>query len=141
MLDGTRRNLEQFDDGRLLMEQIAAEFEEELEEQFSVTVDFDRCAAFSARLDVQEMRRIFDNLASNIRKYADPNYPVTLAIEYENGALAIRQTNFVLSREAHGESYGIGLNSIRRIAQGYGGSVNVEENEGQFYICIRLCDI
>ena len=136
LLDGTRRNLEQFDDGRLLMEQIAAEFEEELEDAFSVHIDFERCPAFSARLDVQELRRIFDNLASNIRKYADPSKPVTIGVEYEKGALLIRQTNSILSQKEPAESYGIGLNSIRRIAQGYGGSVRVEETGGQFGICV-----
>ena len=141
LLDGTRRNPEQFDNGKLLMEQIAAEFEEELEELFSVTIRFDRCPAFSARLDVQELRRIFDNLASNVRKYADPTKPVTLGVEFDNATLLIRQTNTILARTEPAESYGIGLNSIRRIAQMYGGSVSVEENKGQFCIQIVLRDL
>jgi len=136
LLDGTRRNLEQFEDGKLLMEQTCAEFEEALEGQFSVDLDISRCPTFSARLDVQELRRIFDNLASNVGKYADPAKPVTLAVALEDNALVIRQTNAVLPRKAQPESYGIGLNSIRRIAQGYGGSVTVEETEGQFCISI-----
>ena len=136
LLDGTRRNLELFDDGKLLMEQICAEFEEQLEDQFSIFIGLDRCPAFSARLDVQELRRIFDNLVSNIRKYADPAQPVNLVIEYENGMLLIRQTNAILPQTSQAESYGIGLNSIRRIAQGYGGSVTLEETPGQFSISI-----
>lgn len=136
LLDGTRRNLESFDDGKLLMEQIVSEFEEELEDQFSILTDFGRCLTFSARLDVQELRRVFDNLASNIRKYADPARPVTLAAEYENGTLVIRQANAILPRTGQAESYGIGLSSIRRIAQGYGGSVTVEETGKQFRISI-----
>ena len=136
LLDGTRRNLEQFDDGKLLMEQIVAEFEEELEEQFSVTSDFERCPVFSARLDVQELRPIFNNLASNIRKYADPEKNVTIAVSFENGTLLIHQTNTILPRKEQAESYGIGLNSIRRIAQMYGGSVTVEESKEQFRISI-----
>ena len=136
LLDGTRRNPETFDDGKLLMEQIVAEFEEELEDRFSIHIDFDRCPAFSARLDVQELRRVFDNLASNIRKYADPAQPVTLAVEYETGVLMISQANTILPQTEQAESYGIGLNSIRRIAQSYGGSVAVEEDKHQFRISI-----
>ena len=136
LLDGTRRNPELFDDGKLLMEQMIAEFEEELEDQFSIRIDFDRCPAFSVRLDVQELRRVFDNLASNIRKYADPAQPVTLGVEYENGTLVIRQANAILPRAEQAESYGIGLNSIRRIAHGYGGSVTVKEAESQFNISV-----
>ena len=141
LLDGTQRNLEQFDDGRFLMEQIVAELEEELEEQFSITADFNRCPTFSARLDVQELRRIFDNLASNVRKYADPGKPVTIAIECENGTLQIRQANTISPRKEQTESYGIGLNSIRRIAGYYGGSVYVKKNEEQFCIQILLRDL
>ena len=141
LLDGTKRNLELFADGKLLMEQIAAEFEEELEDPFPVITDLGHCSAFSARLDVQELRRIFDNLASNIRKYADPEKPVTLTIKVENGALQIRQTNHVLPQKGQAESYGIGLSSIRRIAQCYGGSVTAEEHNEEFCIQIILSDL
>ena len=141
LLDGSKRNLEHFDDGKLLMEQIVEEFQEELEEEFAVSVDFSECPAFSGTFDVQELRRIFDNLSSNVRKYADPAKPVTLSVELENGTLLIRQTNAVLPEKPQSESYQIGLNSIRRIAQHYGGSVAVEENSMAFSITIILSQI
>ena len=140
LLDGSKRNLEYFHDGKLLMEQIAAEFQEELEE-FALTVDFSNCPPFSGTFDVQELRRIFDNLSSNVRKYADPAKPVTLSVGLENGALLIRQTNAVLPEKPQSESYQIGLNSIRRIAQHYGGSVAVEERVAAFSITIILSQI
>ena len=123
------------------MEQIVEEFQEELEEQFTVSVDFEHCPNFSCRVDVQELRRIFDNLSSNVRKYADPTKPVTLSVGLENGGLLIRQTNAVLPEKPQSESYQIGLNSIRRIAQHYGGSVAVEENSMAFSITIILSQI
>ena len=141
LLDGSKRNLEYFDDGKLLMEQIAAEFQEELEEDFAVTVDFSGCPAFSGTFDVQELRRIFDNLSSNVRKYADPAKPVTLSVELENGVLSIQQSNAVLPEKPRSESYKIGLSSIRRIAQHYGGSVAVEERVAVFSITIILAQI
>lgn len=140
LLDGSKRNLEYFDDGKLLMEQIVEEFQEELEE-FALTVDFSNCPPFSGTFDVQELRRIFDNLSSNVRKYADPTKPVTLSVGLENGALLIRQTNAVLIEKPQSESYQIGLNSIRRIAQHYGGSVTVEEKVAAFSITIILAHI
>ena len=141
LLDGSKRNLEYFDDGKLLMEQIVEEFQEELEEEFAVSVDFSECPAFSGTFDVQELRRIFDNLSSNVRKYADPAQPVTLSVGLENGGLLIHQTNAVLPEKPQSESYQIGLNSIRRIAQHYGGSVAVEENGAAFSITIILSQI
>ena len=141
LLDGSRRNLEYFDDGKLLMEQIAEEFQEELEAEFTVTVEFDHCLAFSGTFDVQELRRIFDNLSSNVRKYADPVKPVTLSVSLENGALLIHQTNAVLPEKPRSESYQIGLSSIRRIAQHYGGHVAVEESPTAFSITVMLSQI
>ena len=141
LLDGSKRNPEHFDNGKLLMEQIVEEFQEELEEEFVVTVDFSNCPAFSGTFDVQELRRIFDNLSSNVRKYADPEKPVTLSVGLENGALLIHQTNAVLNEKPQSESYQIGLNSIRRIAQHYGGSVAVEERVAAFSITIILAQI
>ena len=141
LLDGSRRKLEQFDDGRLLVEQIVEEFCEELEDTCSLAVDLSDCHAFSAQFDVQELRRIFDNLASNIRKYADPTKPVALSVRVEDDTLLISQTNAVLPRKLETESYQIGLNSIRRIAQLYGGSVTVEQKTGQFSIFIRLANL
>ena len=141
LLDGSKRNLEYFDDGKLLMEQIAEEFQEELEEEFAVTVDFSECPAFSGTFDVQELRRIFDNLSSNVRKYADPAKSVNLSLRFENGVLLIRQTNAVLPEKSRSESYQIGLNSIRRIAQHYGGGVAVEERVAAFSITIILAQI
>ena len=123
------------------MEQIVEEFQEELEEGFSVTADFSACPAFSGTFDVQELRRIFDNLSSNVRKYADPAKPVTLSIGLKNGALLIHQTNAVLPEKPQSESYQIGLNSIRRIAQHYGGSVAVDENGETFSITVMLSQI
>ena len=98
-------------------------------------------SAFSGTFDVQELRRIFDNLSSNVRKYADPSKPVTLSVGLENGALLIHQSNAVLPEKPRSESYQIGLNSIRRIAQHYGGSVAVEERVAAFSITIILAQI
>ena len=140
LLDGSKRNLEFFEDARLLIRQLVGEFEEILEDDFKVETDIN-CPAFSGTFDVQELRRIFDNLSSNVRKYADPAKPVTLSVGLENGALLIHQANAVLPEKPQSESYQIGLNSIRRIAQHYGGSVAVEENGAAFSITIILSQI
>ena len=65
------------------MEQLAAEWEEVLEETFSCRIDLTGLPDFSGMADVSSFRRIFDNLASNGKKYADPEYPVELWIAGE----------------------------------------------------------
>ena len=136
LLDGTKRNLELFEDGRLLLEQVAAEFEEALEDCFAVTVDFSNCSAFSFYADVQELRRIFDNLSSNVRKYADPNKPVRLTVRYDEGTLIISQSNGILRPKTKSEGYQLGLSSVRRIAQLYGGSLTAEEDSENFRLSV-----
>lgn len=138
LLDGSKRNPETFEDARLLMEQLAAEFEESLEDHFTVAVDCSACPAFSAVFDVQELRRIFDNLSSNVLKYADPSQTVTLSIALEGDCLRITQRNTIRSPKPQSESFEIGLNSIRRIVQLYGGQTCVLEESGQFSIALSI---
>lgn len=141
LLDSDSRNLEPIEDGRLLMEQLAGEWEEILEEMFSCAVEMKDCPQFSGTFDIQELRRIFDNLASNVEKYADREQPVELRIDAVDNRLRILQRNGIRREQADAESNGIGLESIRRIAALYGGAVAVSMTEGVFSIAITLSEI
>ena len=134
LLDGNKRNPEHFENARLLLQQLCAAFEEELEDSFSVQTELIDCPAFAASFDVRELQRIFDNLVSNIRKYADPGQPVTLSVCLQEGKLRIRQSNTVGVYPENNESYRLGLHSIRRIAQFYGGQAETETENGIFSI-------
>ncbi len=138
LLDGGRREPEQFEDARLLFEQLADEFESELEDDFNPMTDFAFVTAFSGSFDVGELRRIFDNLISNIRKYAEPTEVVELAISKTEGNIVIRQSNRTKTDMQPSESYKMGLHSIRRIAQNYGGTAEVHDTDGKFEIIITL---
>lgn len=137
LLDGSKRNPEYFEDARLLIEQLTAEFEEMLEDDFSIEASLD-CPAFPGTFDVQELRRIFDNLVSNVQKYADPDRPVKISISLEGVQLLIRQENAVRERIAPADGYQIGLRSIQRIAQNYAGQVDVQKDDAAFAITITL---
>ena len=140
LLDGDKRSLERFDDARLLMAQLAAEFGEILEDRFDIRVDLSGCPAFSGVFDLGELRRIFDNLASNVEKYADPAQPVTLSVGVDADGLRIRQSNAVQINADRRDSYKLGVHSIRRVAQNYGGRVEVAEDAGIFRVEIVLSD-
>ena len=141
LLDGGRRELEQFEDARLLFEQLADEFESELEDAFQLKIELSALTAFGGIFDVGEIRRIFDNLISNIRKYAEPTSPVELAVYKTESGIVIRQNNEIKEDKQSSESYKMGIHSIRRIAQNYGGMVGVSENDGKFEIIITLSNI
>ena len=137
LLDGSKRNPEYFEDARLLIEQLTAEFEEMLEDGFSIEASLDY-PTFPGTFDVQELRRIFDNLVSNVQKYADPDRPVKISISLEGVQLLIRQENAVRERIAPADGYQIGLRSIQRIAQNYAGQVDVQKDDAAFAITITL---
>ncbi|MGN0136666.1 histidine kinase dimerization/phospho-acceptor domain-containing protein [Anaerotignum sp.] len=141
LLDSGSRQLECIEDGRLLMEQLAGEWEETLEEMFSCSVETKDCPQFSGMFDIQELRRIFDNLASNVEKYADREQPVELRIDSMGHRLRILQKNGIEKQRTAAESNQIGLESIRQIAAFYGGAVSVSMAEEVFWIQITLSEI
>lgn len=140
LLDGGKREVEQFEDARLLFEQLTAEFEEALEDKFKLSVTIP-AMPFSCSFDVGELRRIFDNLISNIRKYAEPAEEVQLFVSKDDSGIVINQCNAIKKDRKVSESYKMGLHSIRRIAQNYGGTIEISESEDKFEIIIRLSNI
>jgi len=140
LLGGGRRDLQFFEDGRLLMEQLAAEFEEMLEDDFDIRQDIERCGKFKGNFDINEMRRIFDNLISNVKKYAEPSGKVELIIEADKSGLIIIQRNKIRHMTGEVESNKIGLAGIKRIAQNYGGNIAVTSEGDDFEIIITLSE-
>ena len=141
LLEGGRRVVEPFGDGRLLLEPLVAAFEEGLEDEFHLSTDLGALPPFKGAFDVGELRRVFDNLSSNIRKYADPHRPVALAVSMgEDGALRICQQNHRRADADAADSHGLGLISIRRIAHNYGGRVELREEEALYSVTVILSE-
>lgn len=132
-LEGNRRNLQKIENGRMLMEQLVEEWIEVLEEDFQCEINLEMCDEFSGEFDIEELRRVFDNLASNIRKYADVSKPVELTIFTEENILKIQQTNRKKAATEGVESYGIGFDSMRQIAKNYHGSLEIDETSSEFF--------
>lgn len=141
LLDGGARQLEVIENGIFFMQQLVDEWEAELESEFECQIDLSACPFFSGEFDIQEMRRIFDNLASNIKKYADETAPIVLRIKEKNGRVCISQSNVCKKSATPIESTKIGIDSIRRIVAHYGGEVEVLRTEMDFSIEITLCEI
>lgn len=141
LLENCKHNPERIEDGKLLMEQLAWEWEEQLEDRFDVRVDVAGCPAFSGEIDVREFQRVFDNLYSNVLKYAEESMAVELIIGKTEGRLSIAQKNKKQKDISHVESHQIGLLSIKAIAGNYGGNVEVKEDEDSYEIRILLLKI
>lgn len=141
LLDGGNRTLEKIDNGRLLIEQLVDEWVCELEDEYDCQVKLEQCPNFSGEFDIQELRRIFDNLASNIRKYADERFPIHFSVEERDERVCLRQSNVIKELKQPVESTKIGITSIQKIAASYGGEVKVRQTEQEFSISIILCKI
>lgn len=137
LLDGGRM-LEKIEDGRFLMEQLVSEWEMMLEDKFRCEIDFSKCPSFSGEFDIQELRRVFDNLASNVKKYADPEKEVLLKIFKTDHNLVIEQQNSIRAESGLVESNGIGIESIRQIIEKYHGTINVEQSSEFFRITLQI---
>lgn len=132
------RVLEKIENGRFLMEQLASEWEMMLEDEFTCNIDMSECTEFAGEFDIQELRRVFDNLASNVKKYADTAYPVELAISKKADFLVIDQINHLRENTAEVESNGIGLENIQKIVEHYKGTMNVEQSSEFFRITLQI---
>lgn len=141
LLDGGKREIEYFEDARLLMEQLVCDFEQALEDDFILETDLSECPSFCAHFDVRALQRIFDNLISNIRKYADPTQKTELSVSFSEGTLTVVQRNAVKKQTERTDSYRMGLYSIRSIAQNYGGNTEIRSQDGIFEIRITLSDL
>lgn len=129
-------NAEQLD-LRILLEQLLGEAVFHLQAQ-GQPVDYtplpDDCAV-TATLDVMLLKRVFDNVFSNLQKYADHTRPVTVAVRCAGGAVDIALTNAIPAVRRRTESNCIGLRSCARIAQalGLGFSYGVQDAAGSRY--------
>ena len=84
------------------------------------------------RVDLGHLRRIFDNLYSNILKYADRSQPVLLEKWVEANQIHIRLTNAVAADQPRAESNRIGLQTCDKLAKAMGAEVRCEKSPDRF---------
>lgn len=125
-------------DAPILMEQLLGERVIRLRESgFAVqTVPLQQSCRVS--LDVQYLRRVLDNLFSNIEKHADRSARVAVMARMENGLLLLDLVNGVPERPNAAESTRIGLQTCRKILREMGGSFETRQEDGKFLVELAL---
>lgn len=88
--------------------------------------------------DLKNLRRVFDNIWSNLRKYADAGQPVTAGEAVKDGYLEVFVTNFVRRDEAAAESSKIGLKTCEKLLSAMDGSFEASRDGERFTAKIRL---
>ena len=126
------QTLERFD-AKMLLEQILGEqlaiFRSRGYDVRHVTAgDISGCVT----VDLSHLRRVFDNLFSNVGKYADIGRSVTVLETVENGELHVCISNFIPSAMPRVESTKIGLATCRKLMEAMGGSFLQRKTGRQF---------
>ena len=129
--DTTPASVESYD-GPILIGQMLEENRALLEQQgfrVRITLPVRTC---TVRADAMYLKRVFDNLFDNIRKYADPAEPVCAAAERQGGELRVCLANSVRTDAARIESNRIGLRTCARLMERMGGRFTRRQEKGRF---------
>lgn len=104
---------------------------------FSVSLDLD-WKNRTVQVSDGYIARIFDNLVSNLLKYADPAFPIFARTQYGRAWAGFVLENRARAVEGPVESTRIGLHNVSAMMQNMGGRCEVEAEGEQFRIALRF---
>lgn len=125
------KHMEVFDAATLL-DQILFEAQAELGQRFDVSLTTLPDLSGTICVDLSHLRRVFDNLFSNVRKYADPDRPVTIRQTREGGMLTVTIANFVPDAAPRAESTRIGLHTCEKLLTAMDGQFRQRREADRF---------
>lgn len=82
------------------------------------------------------MKRIIDNLASNIDRYADPSEPVVIESAGDGMFLGFSVSNTARSSSPSEEGAGVGLENIRYMMLKMAGCSKIDDDDGHFTVLL-----
>ena len=90
---------------------------------------------FCLAVPVFNLRRIFDNLFSNIKKYADPSKPVAITVSKQASKVGIMISNYI-GDCLGADSNGIGLPTVKTLVEQNNGRLHITKSNERF--CVRI---
>lgn len=90
--------------------------------------------SFFVNINIDDVIRVFNNVFSNIHKYADEKTPILIEFIKDGSWCHIDITNKIRRSPRKNESSKIGLESISALMYRQGGSSKVTEKEGNFIL-------
>ena len=132
------KELEVFDASILLHQIISEHSAEIMSYGFTVDLDYRIEEDVDIKADVSGMRRLFDNIFSNIMKYADKSSHVRVHAIEENNQIIVRVFNAILETSRMVESNKIGLKTCEKICKDMGGDFSYRDEGPVFVVRIIL---
>ena len=125
-------------DAVTLLEQVLLEHEMDLTQRgFQLETSSDPITG-SLQVDLGHFRRVFDNLFSNVRKYADPAHPVTITQRVDRDELTVTICNRIRQDANRVESNRIGLQTCHKLVAAMGGEFNQSRTKETFTVGVLL---
>lgn len=119
-------------DAKILLQQLISEHVFDLSNLgFDVKTEFVAQSCIITA-DIQYLKRLFDNLFSNVSKYASSNGPVLVTGYMEGNDLTIRISNDIRKDSIFLESTNIGLKTCRKIVEQMNGTFEISKNQTHF---------
>ncbi|MBB6022212.1 signal transduction histidine kinase [Paenibacillus sp. JGP012] len=125
-------------EGRELLDQL-------LDEQLAVIEDIDVQIQpnygeqpFLLEMNLVAIRRVFDNIFSNIKKYADTSHPVHIELHMKQQILYMNVSNRIRPVDKTKDSNEIGLVSCKKILEQHNGTLSTSERNDRFTLQIEL---
>ena len=103
---------------------------------FCVNTDAIEWKDVKLRVNADYISRIFNNILSNIQKYADSSSDIILSCLYERNRVGIMVTNKMLSRDGDVKGTGIGTKNIELMMRKMNGKMKIVEEQGNYKIVI-----
>lgn len=82
--------------------------------------------------------RIMDNLVSNIKKYADKDYPIILEVKNDENTIQIVFENQKNTKKEYVEGTGIGIQNIKNMMEQMEGKSEIINNENRYVIVLSF---
>lgn len=121
-----------------LFGQLFGEYAFSLENKgFTVQSSFERLDG-QVQVGAQLLQRAFDNLYSNLLKYADPQIPIELSYRREGDTVRLTLQNGISPQRDKRESTNIGLHTCEKVLRCHGGTFRCHEADGFFYTEVTL---
>ncbi len=93
---------------------------------------------FTLSVHAMSMQRVFDNLFSNMLKYADRSKPAQIRCEWSEGWVRLLIVNRIDPQANSAGSTGIGIKVCEKIIQAHEGNFSAEAKDGRYLVRIEL---